>query len=342
MRFPFVASLLVAAVAATSTDSLDPPGDHERAKEVTLVREGESYIVKLDCPGCPLNKGMTVEKEKEWRGVMGEDALILNITLSPCKRSLTLASTPLYPLPAGNPPTYRVIQTLSSLSPHALDTIAPLVAPPTRSQEWFNYVDLAYTHRILATPNAGQFILQLDVTGVVYREHNTSSLKLYNFPTEADERKVIEILVSQHLEDRHIKPHISSIALLPPSHVKPPLKMKCGRPAARITSFNPLEWDSFGKLGSAARTWNVFWTRMAAFFMGPGLLCMFVTAGVGAVLLVRRRVVEARAEKGWDEVGVDGDEGVVLLMGGEEGLYVDEEDEDEEEGLDFEGKLESV
>lgn len=69
---------------------------------------------------------------------------------------------------------------------------------------------------------------------------------------------------------------------------------------------------------------------------------MVATAVVGAVLLVKKRVVEGRAEKGWEDEGVDGDEGVVLLMG--EGFgYVDcESDEEEGEEMDLEGKLEVV
>ncbi|PVI04910.1 hypothetical protein DM02DRAFT_611027 [Periconia macrospinosa] len=289
MRLAVVTASLAALVAAA-------PGP------VTTVREGESYIVELDCVGC-----------HDQNNVEGQ-SLMLNFTLAPSAQSVLLNGAPIAPL-APLPLTIHAIQTPSLQNHNALDSNLNLADPSLSS------VNLAYSHSILGTQQRGKHWIQFDVTSI----HSATQTQHLTSPTQP----LVELLVVESFATRTL--HIETLQLASRANRRKPFQMKCGRLAIATTSFDPAEWDRYGKFGSASRIWNLFWESATRVFLGPGLVLMVVTVVVGVVKVVKRRAERKRSEGEWAGREDEGEDVEAALLLGEDGFFEEEKDDEDEE-----------
>lgn len=147
-----------------------------------------------------------------------------------------------------------------------------------------------------------------------------------NHALTAEEQQLVQFRVKQDPVSQTLR--IEEMQLVRRADRVKPAIMKCGRPAIMTTSFNPLEWDSYGQIGSLTHGWNVFWHRTFSFFMGPGLVLIVLTAVVGLGAVVKRHI-QGRRERALERCADEEDAGVALLAGEGE---VEAEDELKKEG----------
>ncbi|KAF2993202.1 hypothetical protein E8E13_000036 [Curvularia kusanoi] len=276
MHFLPLASLAVAFVGVTAAESQLPPQpelkydetadwykEHEKpvpvvANEITEIEEKQSYLVKLACPDCPylVKEG---GNKRTWQEQ--ENALLLKFNIREDVKGLSvrLNNAPVLPL-APMPLYINAYQVAANTSQDALDSIIAerMLDPDYKWQTQYNSFPLAYSHALLKTAVPAQWILQLDVQGLQFAGDAGEPLV---FP-DNEHRRIVELVVQQHTKE--IGTHrafvktlsIENVRVVPRDQLTKPLRMKCGKLAVVETSFDPNEWDEFGKLGSWSHMWG--------------------------------------------------------------------------------------
>ena len=153
---------------------------------------------------------------------------------------------PLDPMPL----FIKAYQVPDNLTEGALESIvhAGMLEPDYTGETKFDPLPLQYEHTLLKTQSPGQWWVQFDITGFPYDKHG----KPYKFD---EDRRLVQILIKE--EKRVNEPghslSIENIQLVGHFQRAQPIKMKCGKLAMVKTSFNPDEWDEYGRLGSWSR-----------------------------------------------------------------------------------------
>lgn len=252
------------------------------APEVTVVEEYKSYVVKLECPGCPFLVKESFFKSS-WQ--KQENSLVcvahermfctLRLTLSKLLKfdvesrhpdvisTLRLNGSPVLPL--GAMPLYiNAYQTVANLSQETMDNMVRerLLDPDFGWQTKYHQFPLQYEHVLLRTKTPGQWWLQFDVTGLQYGEDGEP----LHFNDE--DHKLVQILVKQvkSVEGANEELSIEDVQVVERSQRAQPIRMKCGKLAMVKTTFDPNEWDEYGKLGSWPRVWNMMFGRIGQYW----------------------------------------------------------------------------
>lgn len=191
------------------------------------------------------------------------------------------------------------LQVASNISRTSLSNIiasALLSGAPTSPSTNPTPLPLQYEHSLLKTRVSGQWYLQFDVLGLATGPTDTPLL----FDID---RRIVQLLVKEEKlqtadnADGNIRSlTIEDIRLVERYLRAAPLKMKCGKPAAIVTSFDPREWDEFGKLGSWAHAFGKVWGGVEEKVVRNALLLPCVLLLALVVFLARVWVVSGRRE----------------------------------------------
>ncbi|KAH6621733.1 hypothetical protein C7974DRAFT_397042 [Boeremia exigua] len=234
----------------------------EVASEITVIAPNSSYVVKLECPDCPF---LVKDGENDvW--LKRDNSLLLEFDIRDDRSEIsTMELNGGQVLPLATMPLFiNAYQVAANISQEAMDSIVRegMLDPQVIEQTNYHQFPLQYEHTLLKTKTPGQWWLQFDVTGLHYGRNG----EVASFD---EDRRIVQILVKEQKvesEEGHSL-IIEDIHIVERYMRAQPLKMKCGKMAAVKTSFNPSEWDSYGKLGSWSRTWNMFSVRMGQYWL---------------------------------------------------------------------------
>ncbi|KAF1931120.1 uncharacterized protein M421DRAFT_57099 [Didymella exigua CBS 183.55] len=240
------------------------------ASPVTVIEENKSYAVKLECPNCPFFIKNAVPKETcsweelapcSWRE---QSNALLDVEKAAAAIS-TLRVNGASVLPLGPMPLFvNAYQVADNLTQEALDSIvrAGMLDSDFKGDTDYSVTPaLQYEHTLLKTKTPGEWYVQLDLTGMQYG--------MYPEPLHFDlDRRLVQILVKeQNIENEEGHSlSIEDIQIVERSQRAQPIKMKCGKLAMVKTSFDPNEWDRYGRLGSWSRFWNMVSVEIAQYW----------------------------------------------------------------------------
>ncbi|KAF2475456.1 uncharacterized protein BDR25DRAFT_213162 [Lindgomyces ingoldianus] len=262
---------------------LIPP---EVAPAITTVEDEKSYIVKLECIGCPFRVRNKYPVLETWQEPAQDNSLLLNFTIDDSQPSLLLNGetiTPLAPLPLN----IYAFQTPANLSTGIMDEIESI---EMLDSSWtlgtkYGRFSLQYEHTQLATEHPGEEWIQFDITAIHIRhtQYNPSSAKL-----DKKGQRIVQLLIAKGFVGDKPMLMIKDIQTIERNDRKQPLKMSCGKYAMIQTGFNPLEWDYYGKFGTMTRKVHLVLWKTAAFFEENALVLITLSLIFGGVTIIRR------------------------------------------------------
>jgi len=238
------------------------------ANEITIIEAKKSYVVKLECPGCPLTvkDGEMVQQRRIDNSLVRRSDFQAVRELSLMRKKLlkfdvkdavsalstmTLNGGQILPL-ATMPLFIKAYQVPANTSQDALNSIVHdgMLDPSYTGPTPFYQFPVMYEHTLLKTKKAGQWWLQFYITGLHWRfsgHHRLVEILVKEQKPESGEGRSLSI------EDFRVVGYLER---------EKPLKMKCGKQAMVKTSFKPSEWDEYGKLGSWSHTWNMVFGKI--------------------------------------------------------------------------------
>jgi hypothetical protein len=140
---------------------------------------------------------------------------------------------------------------------------------------------LQYEHTVLRTRNQGQLWIQFDVTGLPLDAIDDPRYpSLFGEPVVLDkkEQKLVQLLLEQRPEGNELI--IQDVQVVARANRVQPYRMKCDRLAMVQTTYDPREWDKYGKYGT--------WERMQNLVMGQISVWPLALSLALFVLLIRR------------------------------------------------------
>lgn len=151
---------------------------------------------------------------------------------------------------------------------------------------------LQYEHTILRTEEAGQLWVQFDVTGLPLKQMNDGrfpSLEGEPMKLDGEDRKLVQILLRQQEQTDELS--IEDIQVVARKDRVQPYRMKCGKYAMVQTTFDPTEWDQYGRIGSYERLWNIAIGKDSSwseYYQDNVLRISLVLLAIMALVVVRR------------------------------------------------------
>lgn len=170
--------------------------------------------------------------------------------------------------------------------------------PPTDGVQ----MPLEYEHTTLRTHEGGQTTLQFDVTGLAignmrFEPSLPSGLDVEPVKLDKNGQKLVQILLRQDRNTKELS--IEDIQVVAREDRARPFRMKCGKLAMAQTTYDPREWDNYGKLGTWSRTWSYSLEQASQFWFvkmqSAVLLPLALLIVVGAIML--RRWQQRQEEK---------------------------------------------
>lgn len=279
MRFLTALGLSVAFSAGAASGDAIP--DKTAAPEVAVVESNRSYMVKLDCVACPFAVWDSAS-EVSWQTPPQDNALLLNFNIDTSGTALLLNGKrilPLDPMPLiVKAPQVAASQTLDGSS---IDE---------GSKHDFL---LQYEHSLLRDKEPGKFWVQFDVTGWLLQQTSEP------VPMDKAGQKLVQVLL--HKEANGTDLRIESMQVVERQDRKQPYRMKCGNLAVVKTTFDPAEWDEFGKFGTWSRILHVVLGTLGGFwydnFQHNARVLLLALWLAITVFLVRRWRQARREEK---------------------------------------------
>ncbi|KAF2175117.1 hypothetical protein K469DRAFT_611775 [Zopfia rhizophila CBS 207.26] len=265
----------------------------ELAPALTTVEQNKSYIVKLECVGCPFRVRREGELVETWQEPPQENSLLMNFTIDDSKANLLLNGDAIAPL-APMPLHITTYQTPANLTGEIMGKIESM---KMLDESWavgtkYGLFELQYEHTQLATEVPYQDWVQFDITTIHMRQtHNPGSYDL-----DKDGQKIVQLLVSREIVDSKPTLMIKDIQLLERKDRAQPVTMPCGKKAMIKTEFNPLQWDYYGKFGTTIRKVHVILWRTAEFFEENALPLIIVSLFLGGYSLGRWLYRRSRAQ----------------------------------------------
>jgi hypothetical protein len=174
-------------------------------------------------------------------------------------------------LPLGPMPLFvNAYQVADNLTQEALDSIiqAGMLDADFKGDTDYSITPaLQYEHTLLKTMTPGEWYVQFDITGMQYGLY-TEPLGAHPEPLHFDlDRRLVQILVKEQRTGREGGLlSIEDIQIIERSERAQPIKMKCGKLAMVKTSFDPDEWDKYGKLGSWSWFWNMVYANIHQYY----------------------------------------------------------------------------
>ncbi|CAO2650034.1 Nn.00g013260.m01.CDS01 [Neocucurbitaria sp. VM-36] len=254
-----LSSFSLALVAATATADLQadiPEGwSVGGAPDVTVVEANKSYLVKLECLGCPF-----VVRESQfdvsWEHPPRDNALLLKFDIDRSASALLLDGHSVLPLGA-MPLHINALQVPADISVAVMAQLIDGNLDPSFWSLVMRY-PLQYEHTLLRTEVPKKWWVQFDVTGLAFGE-TIDPVKM-----DQEGQKMVEILLGKQENSTDL--FIETLQVVERKDRVQPLRMKCGRLAMVQTSFDPNEWDEYGKLGTWTRMWSVFVSKLGDFW----------------------------------------------------------------------------
>lgn len=279
----------------------------ELAPTITTVEPNKSYVVKLECMGCPFRVRELYQTFETWQEPPQDNSLVstpgisgirdlttsklLNFTIDDSAPALLLNGKPIAPL-GPMPLEITAFQTPANLSNEVMGkmTSEQMLDPSWRLGTKFARFRLQYEHTLVATRVPGRNWIQFDVTGV----HMRSQRNPGSYALDKEGQKMVQVQLRENAGTEQL--YIEDVEVVERKDRVKPFQMSCGKLAMLQTDFNPLEWDYYGKIGTWSRTWHLMLWRTAHFFEANGLVLIVVALICGVVTLVRRRMMR-RQEK---------------------------------------------
>jgi hypothetical protein len=280
---------------------------------------GRDYIVKLECVGCPVRVWTSPEKA-EWLHPPPNNSLVsvsfgvkkasfantnqlLNFVMSEFNNALLLNGQPIFPLSpmplhinAVQVPTEMELNVVRFEDEEALEPNKPgrMVLP------------LRYQQTIFRAEEAGFLWLQFNVTGLPWGEKPEPVImgqKIVQIKLRKDYDEGFEY--DENLGGKYIL-SMEDVQLVEAKDKLQPPRMKCGKLAMMQTTFDPSEWDEYGKFGTWSRTWNFLAGRV---HLGEHALLLPLLALLVASLVMARRLFLQRQQA---KSGTDSDAETLL------------------------------
>ncbi|KAF2008147.1 hypothetical protein P154DRAFT_16511 [Amniculicola lignicola CBS 123094] len=288
----------------------------ELAPEITTVREGKSYIVKLECIGCLFRVRELGEPVEKWQFPSQENSLLLNFTVDDTDAALYLngqRAAPLAPLPAD----ISAFQTPANLS---AETMGKMVRQNMLDRSWalgtkYGQFELEYEHALLETEVMGNQWLQFDIKAIHIRQSRNSG----GYRLKKEGQKMVQMLLRQQIQENVRVMTINDISIIAHTdekELKKPIMMPCGKPAVVRTSFNPLEWDYYGQFGTATRAWHKIYWGTGEMLWGSRFLIIITIIAAGSYSIVQCCVRRSRAA-----TKLIGEDAEAALLGDEDEAY---------------------
>jgi hypothetical protein len=122
---------------------------------------------------------------------------------------------------------------------------------------WGVQLPLVYEHTVQYSPEPGQYYIIFDVIGLALDSINDPRYPGLAGPPmtmDKEEQKLVELIIQYECVKGITELFIDYIVVCRREHRTPPWQTKLGQPAMVQTSYNPNEWDRYGKHGTWART----------------------------------------------------------------------------------------
>ncbi|KAL5118795.1 hypothetical protein ACEQ8H_003298 [Pleosporales sp. CAS-2024a] len=260
MRFStaFAAAAAV-AVGAEVADAVAPGQQPDQAgseifPEVKVVKLNKDYIVKLECVGCPFARRVQASNEAEWQQPPQQNALELHFEVDTehhKKPTLLLNGRGIAPLEPMTP-FINARQIPSNITAKDMTELGWIPKP------YGIYMPLQYEHRALRTEKHGGLTIQFDVTALpldVMNEPRFPLLKAEPYQMDKEQQKLVQLRLHHNKDKGEL--FIHDVSVIRQSERAQPFRMDCGRLAMVKTTYDPREWDQYGKFGTWARTQRV-------------------------------------------------------------------------------------
>lgn len=172
------------------------------------------------------------------------------------------------------PPNIQAFQVPADITQEEMDDLW------REDSEYGVQMPLQYEHTVIRTQENGQLTVQFDVTSLPLDA--MSDPRFYpSFVGEphkmdGEQQKLVELRLHRVPNTGELL--IEDVSIVARANRTQPYRMKCGRLAMTRTTYDPREWDAYGKFGTFQRIWNVFVSQFVMDF-GNGLsaftLCVF-------------------------------------------------------------------
>ncbi|KAF2682976.1 hypothetical protein K458DRAFT_244056, partial [Lentithecium fluviatile CBS 122367] len=221
----------------------------ELAQAITTVEANRSYVVKLECVGCPFRVRELGEMLETWQDPPQDNSLLLNFTIEDGRLLLDGKSiAPLAPMPLD----LTAFQTAANLSQSTMDKMTEMQMLDRSFNLGTKYgcFELQYEHSLVGTGQTGKTWVQFDITGAHITGRNPGSYML-----DKEDQKMVQLLIREQVEPSDL--YIENIQVVERKERVQPFRMECGNLALLRTEFNPLEWDYYGQFGTLTRSWHL-------------------------------------------------------------------------------------
>ncbi|OAG11580.1 uncharacterized protein CC84DRAFT_1080633 [Paraphaeosphaeria sporulosa] len=258
----------------------------ELAQSMTTVVANKSSIVKLECMGCPFRVRKLHAEPEEWQEPPQDSSLLLNFTIDASTAALLLNGQPVAAL-APMPLHIHAFQVNANFTEMHMRKAIDL---QMMDKSWnlgtkYGKFELQYEHTVVATREPGKSWIQFDVTGILYpyamHKHDPKGY----YELQAGDQKLVQILLREKAEPHELS--IEDVQLVDRKDRAKPYAMPCGRLAMAQTTFKPLEWDDYGKIGTWSRWFNLLWDKTGELFLENLIYLPVVIVVVPALVLLR-------------------------------------------------------
>ncbi|RAR13352.1 arabinogalactan endo-1,4-beta-galactosidase [Stemphylium lycopersici] len=298
------------------TINVPQPGK-DVASVITVAEENRTYVVKFECVGCPY----VVQKsahEAEWSHPPPDNSLMMMLDIAESNKALLLNKQRIFPLDP-MPLYINAMQVPTDIEQGEVNRQAEMGFEPMPGKMMF---PLQYEHTIFRPENGKGLWLQFNVTGLPWAEQ-AAPFKLG--------QKVVQVLLHEGYNGQEVENHtgdgyklsIADVQVVEAKDRAQPPRMKCGRLAMIQTTFDPNEWDDYGKFGTWARTWNLVVGKLGDFWTGhleDNILLLPLTLLLAVSIVLARRIYQSRQQ---ENAGRDSDAETALLGGDAPPPYTD-------------------
>jgi hypothetical protein len=178
----------------------------------------------------------------------------------------------------------RAIQPLEELTPFIQALQIPANMSAEEMDELHNVASpygvqmpLQYEHTVLRTQEHGQLTVQFEVTGLPLDE--MSDPRFYPdfvgepYKMDSEKQKLVQLRLHHSKDTGELL--IEDVSVIPQAARDQPYRMKCGRLDMVKTTYDPREWDTYGKYWTWGRLYNMF-TSETNFLWGTFAVCCMV------------------------------------------------------------------
>jgi len=289
---------LAAAVAASVTppalshhvEGIEVPAAKEIIPAITIVEENRTYAVKLECTGCPFVSWKRPHKA-EWQHPPPDNSLMLMFNLDESNSALLLDDHRIFPLDP-MPLHIGAMQVPNDLDKDALGW--PMVQGFKSDMPGRMRFPLQYEHSVFRAEGPGSLWLQFNVTGLAFGE-DAEPFQLG--------QQVVQVLLHAESRDDEYKLSIGDVQIVEAKDMAQAPRMECGRLAMMKTTFDPTEWDEYGKFGTWSRTWNLVIGRLGDYWsdhLEDNMLMLPLVFMLAVSIVMASRLYHSRQQDGRD------------------------------------------